>query len=221
MPSNSTDWIVSGSSSTTANNVIWTHWVNSSTTSATTVNDPWPIWVANGTSGTVTASSTTASTIDIWGGWVRDHVRYTQGAYRQQRVREASPEEVRQAQQRAQEAQQRRLVAEGERAAARERAQLLLNESLTEEQRAELADKGHFSFRSISKDGRVRHYRIKRGYMQNIHEIEPESGRILNTICAHPQMRVPDEDAMLIQKLMLQDPDSHDQFLRVANIRQH
>lgn len=196
MNSNTADWRVSSisTSSSTSSSIIWDLWTTAYPTATTTVNN------------TVTASSST-----IWTGWIEDY----------NSVIIASAEDVRRLREAQQRNQAQRVQAEGERAAARERAKLLLNESLSEEQRAELADKGHFSFRSISKDGRVKHYRIKRGYMRNIHEIEPQSGRILNTICAHPQMRVPDEDAMLIQKLMLQDPESHDQFLKIANIQSH
>jgi len=206
---------VSNTSTTTTgdfNDVVWTAW-NTPTTSSTITGNAriWTSWVETATSSTSTTNiittdswtSNSASNTLVWGSWndnyhaVRQEIRISNEEYRR---REAQ-----------------RLQVEGERREARERAARLLNENLNEQQRLELAEKGHFHLRSLSRDGQERIYRIRKGQVQNIHEVDA-SGRILNTICAHPRVAVPDEDAMLIQKLMLESPEGHDDFLKIANI---
>src|SRR5690606_14901979 len=202
----------SSSGSKASVSVTWTQWNNDYITSSsiTAITDPWPIWV-RGTAGSVTCSATSIpsatssnTTSIIWTGWVRDHSRIVQ----------ASAEDVRRSEEARQRNQAERIRIEGERAIARERAELLLQESLSEQQRAELAEKGYYSLQSISKEGQIKHYRIRRGIAQNINEVDPSSGKVLKTICAHPRVSVPEGDAMLVQKLMLEDPESHDQFLQ-------
>jgi len=98
-----------------------------------------------------------------------------------------------------------------ERKEARERARALLAEHLTARQRRELRDQGWFSLRS-SRGGV---YRICQGQVQNV--LAEVDGRVARRYCAHPQaVRVPDEDAMLAQKLMLESDE--DAFLAVANL---
>lgn len=211
---------------------IWTEWNNtyivSASTSASTVaaRDTWTVWV-RGQNGVITANSadditvtgsTANSTVRIWGAWTANY-RISNEEF-QARQRRTAEQEAQYAERRAQQ-EQARIQAEGEKQAARERAAMLLRAHLSEEQRLELADKGYFTIRSIDKNGQTRHYQIRKGFHQNIHEVDPSTGRRLNTICAHPQVRVPDEDAMLIQKLMLESPEGHDEFLRIANVSRH
>lgn len=104
--------------------------------------------------------------------------------------------------------------AEAEQAQARERAEKLLQEALSAEQRAQLADKGYFELVTLSTGGARRRYRIKRGQAGNIQQLD-ESGRVLKRLCAHPREVVPDADAMLAQKLWLEARE--EEFLRIAN----
>lgn len=207
------DYIVSGSTKDTW--VIWNNDYITSSTTASVTPDPWPIWVrSSGTATTTVNGSTTSATriitadssAIVWESWTQ-HYRI-------------SNEEFRAREERRERQRQESIRIEGERKAARERAQILLRESLSEAQREELANKGYFSLQSIARDGRIRNYRIRQGQVRNIQEVDA-SGRILSTICAHPRMRVPDEDAMLIQKLMLESQDGHDDFLRIANVSRH
>lgn len=215
---------------------VWGNWndtyvVSSNSTSASTTaaTQVWTVWVRDNERGRVITAQTnnisvtgstnsTGSSVRIWSGWSENYRISNEEFQRRQRV--TAEQQARYEAQRAQQ-EQARIQVEGEKQAARERAAMLLRAHLSEEQRLELADKGYFTIRSIDKNGQTRHYQIRKGFHQNIHEVEPASGRRLNTICAHPQVRVPDEDAMLIQKLMLESPEGHDEFLRIANVSRH
>jgi hypothetical protein len=98
-----------------------------------------------------------------------------------------------------------------EAAEARARARVLLEEHLTEEQRAVLSREKFFEV--LSRDGR-RRYRITHGRAGNVYLLGPD-GRPVTRYCAHPVDRVPDEDTMLAQKLMLESCE--EDFLRLAN----
>lgn len=100
-----------------------------------------------------------------------------------------------------------------ERIAVIDRAALLLKENLTREQLKEFEKDMRFTVRS--QDGQ-RLYRINRGRVQNIEEVDDRGNR-MSILCAHPVDEVPDFDTMLAQKLMLE----HDEqaFLRLANRR--
>jgi hypothetical protein len=198
-------WIESCSTTVTSDQ-IWQVWTVSNATSSTTVSDPWPIWVRGSTNSATTTIVTSGTNAIVWDAWSRNWQRHIHAPPRQRTVEEIA------------QAEQRRIQAEGEKKEARERAARLLQEHLTPEQKAELADKGFFTLQSIDRNGRTRHYQIRKGYQRNVHEVDPATGRRLNTICAHPKVAVPDEDAMLIQKLMLESPVGHEEFLRIANI---
>jgi len=104
--------------------------------------------------------------------------------------------------------------AEGERAKAREKAEILLREHLLPKQKEELSLHGHFHVEIIARSGERRRYRIERGRSRNIKQVTAD-GRIIKTLCAHPVMDVPDADTMLAQKLYLEAEE--DEFLRIAN----
>lgn len=211
------------SSSAVTNTIVWDAW-NDGYTSATSSTNIWTIWVRGsattstsvtvGTGNIVAAGSTTAGTSGtiIWGTWNNTYVE----SQEQVQARLRRNEEARQRQiQYNEEARLQRLVTDTERAAARERAALLLNEALSEQQRLELADKGHFSLRVIdSKTQEERLYRIRRGRSGNVDRVDA-SGRVLNKFCIHPIIACPDEDTMLAQKLMLEHDE--EKFLRTAN----
>lgn len=164
-------------------------------TSARTLTTTWSAW--NSTSVT-------------WGadGWV---VTDSAGTERLNLRDEGQAQAVLQRQQ---QIQAEYLRVEGERAKARERAEKLLRESLSDKQRAELTEKGFFTLECHDEKG-VRHYRIRRGQHVNIDQVDPGSGRVIKRLCAHPRDQVPDADAMLAQKLMLEA--SEETFLKIAN----
>lgn len=100
---------------------------------------------------------------------------------------------------------------------ARIKAERILTDHLSNEQRQDLSRFGFFKLYVNSKDG-PKVYRIRRGQVQNIDLMREKADGTLEpiqTLCAHPEMMVPDADAMLIQKLMLESAE--DQFLQIAN----
>lgn len=174
----------------TGNVIIWQIW--NQTLSATTIGVP-----SNDTSLILTAASTNTAVWTVWNEQLNESEEQVQARLR----REA-------------EYREQRIVAEAERAKARDRAAKLLQEALSPEQRAEFADKGHFHLSTLTKEGQRRRYRIERGRSRNVKQVD-ESGRVLKTLCAHPIAAVPDEDTMLAQKLWLEAQE--DEFLRIAN----
>jgi hypothetical protein len=101
-----------------------------------------------------------------------------------------------------------------ERAAAAARAEILLTESLTAAQAAELQQTNAFHLTTIAADGTRRRYRIRRGRAGNVDQLD-DAGRVLKRLCIHPTLAVPDADTMLAQKLLLETDEAT--FLRVAN----
>jgi hypothetical protein len=91
---------------------------------------------------------------------------------------------------------------------ASKRAEKLLRNHLTAEQREDLDKKGYFQI-IVDK----RHFRIKRGTSHNVVEVN-KNGRKIRTFCAHPD-GVPESDVMLSQKLALEIQPSA--FFSVAN----
>lgn len=187
---------------------VWTIWndeYNSATTTTIT---------GGGTGSTARIIYTPANHAQVWGAWHEEHTltREQQELRAQQRLRQQQEWE-RTRQQRETE----RIRVEGEQKLARERAAILLQESLSERQRAELRDKGYFSLETIdSKTGQRRRYQIAggRGQHGNVYQVD-ESGKRIYSFCIQPRERVPDEDAMLAQKLMLEHCE--EDFLKIAN----
>lgn len=173
---------------TSTDTATWTTWTASST-SATTA--PWVVW----------ATSSTATTSDVtWTGWVTTgnsvvyRVTPEQSDAERQRIRE------------------RAAAAEAERKAARDRARQLLLSMLDVRQREQLEREQFFEV--ITNHSR-RRYRIRQGTHGNVRLVD-ETGREVTSYCAQP-LGVPDEDAMLAQKLMLETDE--EAFLKVANAR--
>ena len=99
-------------------------------------------------------------------------------------------------------AQERRLR---ERKTAVAAAEKLLHEHLEESQREALKEHGHFEV--VGASGK--RYRIERGHSGNIVDFE---GR--RRLCVHP-FDVPDQDAMLAQKLWIETAD--EELAQIAN----
>lgn len=94
------------------------------------------------------------------------------------------------------------------------RARKLLREHLTDVEHQQLAEEGYFEIESESG----RRYRIYQGFSRNIVEIDPETGLAVARLCAHGgyASKMPTEDHMLAQKLMLQAAEKD--FRKIANI---
>lgn len=194
-------------------------WGQGNDTSNTVSRETWVIW----NEGYESYSSTTGITSNrIWTYWTEscnsNSTTITANTSIWPRIRERSAEEVQRDLQLAEERNQARIRVEGERAQARERAILLLRESLSDRQRGELAEKGHFTLTvHDSKTQERRHYRIRKGREGNVDRVD-ENGKRLHGYCIHPAIRCPDEDTMLAQKLMLEGGQEQE-FLQIANRR--
>jgi flagellar biosynthesis GTPase FlhF len=92
---------------------------------------------------------------------------------------------------------------------AKDRAEALLLRYLSEQQKEQLRLHNYFHV-VVGEDT----YRIKRGFAGNVKLLDKE-GREIRSFCIHPRERVPDADAMLAQKLMLET--DLPQFLKTAN----
>lgn len=96
-----------------------------------------------------------------------------------------------------------------ERAAAVEKARVLLLQHLDDEQRAEFEEHRHFHV--ISSAGR--RFQIRLGRESNVSLVN-EQGGISRTFCIHVRDQVPDEDNVLAQMLLLRA--NEEDFLRIA-----
>lgn len=165
----------------------------------------WPTWVYSYQS-TSTAGTATASCVNIWPAWVASYsatvsttATYS-GVIWQQWVDGTGYY----AAQPFQEANER--VKEH---AAVARAEELLREHLNEEQRS-----SYDMFREfLCKAQSGKTYRIRKGTSNNVFLLNDEGAEIMR-FCIHPQ-GVPDGDAMLAQKLMLETDEKS--FTRIAN----
>lgn len=92
------------------------------------------------------------------------------------------------------------------------RARRLMQEHLTAQELDQLAEKDYFEVSSSSG----RRYRIYRGHSRNVVELD-KLGREVNRLCAYSREggRMPDEDHMVIQKLMLMTDE--EAYRKVAN----
>jgi len=199
-------------------------WMSSGTSSATTINlgNSWHIRTT-GTSSTTgwydIADNCTSAANAAWysTGWQNcDHA--TMKKYG--RVRE-TPE---QAADRAAKAELARQAAVIEAAkvkvftdTAKARARKLLFSMLNADQQKELDEKNHFHLTVHSRDGSMRVYRIETGYAGNV-KLLGVDGQPVKRYCIHADYRLPHEDQMLAQKLLLETNEP--EFLRIANMTQ-
>jgi len=105
---------------------------------------------------------------------------------------------------------------------SKERARRLLASMLSPEQREEFEAENRFHLRVIDgKSGEERVYRIDQGFQGNVKLLGPD-GRPVKSYCIHAATtddeghRLPNEDHMLAQKLLLQTDE--ESFLRIANM---
>ena len=93
---------------------------------------------------------------------------------------------------------------------AKERAEKLLVSCLDKEQREDL--EVHSRFRILVGSN---WYSIGRGHAGNVYLLDKEGDRPTVRYCAHPIDSVPDADAMLAQKLLLETDEAA--FVQIAN----
>lgn len=100
---------------------------------------------------------------------------------------------------------------------AKARARRLLVSMLNPDQRKELEEKNHFHLTVHSRDGAMKVYRIEHGYAGNV-KLLGHDGQPVKRYCIHADSRLPYEDQMLAQKLLLEANEA--EFLRIANMTQ-
>lgn len=192
----------------------WTTWCDS--TPSITGASAWGYWIDDtnvtaSTSSTITTSST-SSTSDIWGYWIE---RVSESRIIVHPVHELTEEEK----------QLEAELAESNRLAAIERKKIrderkakatkLLLETLDRKQKKDLEKRKHFYVRG-GKSGHL--YKIKQGRVGNVELVDARK-RVKQKLCAHPQIGCPDEDTMLVQKVMIEHMEDH--FRDIANITYH
>lgn len=193
--------------------MVWYNWTSNVTNcTSTSTTDAWYCW----TEGT---STNTASTInaDVWGAWVVNctfsGTTTSTAVYRPTHV-ETEAERAKRVER---EERYRREQAEREARAkaARERAEGLLLEHLSERQRDEYKRGKSFTV-AARRSGRRYRIMCAGGIVANVHELDAH-GKTSRRLCAHVShsFGVPSPDHFLAQKLMLEHHE--DEFRRVAN----
>jgi hypothetical protein len=162
-------------------------------------------WIEWNRPYTCASTSTIITThAEVWREWVRlrpEQILPPVRVSEEERARRQAEE------QRWREAEEKRRQ---EQAEADTKAETLLRACLTAEQNEDLQKKGCFYLYVGDKK-----YRVKRGYAGNVELVDSKDDRTIHRYCIHPQMRVPDADAMLAQKCMLEANEA--EFLRIAN----
>lgn len=195
---------------------IWNGWCRVSVAgdTATATSTVWSGWISNATSASgAECSISTADT--IWQGWSAV-VKYSH--VEPSPLPPPTPEELerrRRDEETWRQQEQERLRKKEEelkkREAAVARAEQLLRLFLTEEQLAELERNKCFHVQAPSGT----RYQIGRGQHGNIAELDA-NGKKIRRYCIQPTGGLPDPDAMLAQKLMLETDE--ERFKRIANV---
>lgn len=177
------------------NDDIWTTWIRSatSTTSSTIIqNEIWTLW--NQAQATVTAMYPTiihAQDRMIARGRVSPEERAREEAANQALLEHYEKEKAAKAE-------------------ANRKAEVLLRSCLTQQQLDDLEKKKCFFLYS-----KGRKYRIDRGQHGNVKLLD-DRDHVVESYCIQPTGRLPDADAMLAQKLLLEsDPES---FRKISNV---
>lgn len=201
--------------------LMWARWMQSSATSTTTSATGWAI---DDSSTSITFPVTFGNTCSanlVWGSTAWMLTEHRRHQHHVEVVREKTPAQLAQiavdiaaATERRQEAarleaqrQQFRLVSNG-------RARNLLNQMLSPAQRLMLETKSYFELTVHDRDGASRTYRIEHGYAGNVKLLDAK-GVPVRRYCIHADSRLPYEDQMLAQKLLLESNEM--EFLKIAN----
>jgi hypothetical protein len=199
-------------------------WMSSGATSATTINlgNSWHIRTSGSSSTTGwydIADNCTSAANAAWysTGW-QDCDHATMKKYG--RVRE-TPEQAADRAAKAELARQAQAIEDAKRKVftdtAKSRARRLLFSMLNPDQQKELEEKNHFHLTVHDRSGSMRVYRIEHGYAGNVKLIGVD-GQPVKRYCIHADSRLPYEDQMLAQKLLLETNEEH--FLKTANMTQ-
>ena len=105
----------------------------------------------------------------------------------------------------------KRIARVNKRNTAEQRAKQLLWQTLSREQRREMAEHGWFHI-----EVGCRRYRFKKGRIGNVERVD-DNGEVITRYCCHPIDMVPDYDTVLSQMMMIIHNEA--EFLRVANVR--
>lgn len=100
---------------------------------------------------------------------------------------------------------------------AKARARKLLFSMLNPDQQKELEEKNYFHLTVHDRSGSIRVYRIEHGYAGNV-KLLGVDGQPVKRYCIHADSRLPYEDQMLAQKMLLETNEEH--FLKTANMTQ-
>lgn len=203
----------------------WMASTTSSTTAATTINlgSSWHIRTT-GTSSTTgwydiedgcTAAANAAWYSTGWQDCKHTQVRWTPS------VVQRTPEQIAEAAAKAELARQAAIIEAAKvkifTDTAKARARKLLFSMLNTDQQKELEEKNFFHLTVHDRSGSMRVYRIEHGYAGNVKLIGVD-GQPVKRYCIHADYRLPYEDQMLAQKLMLETNEP--EFLRIANMTQ-
>lgn len=196
----------------------WSAWTTTSSTSTArtyTTDNVWYAW--SDSKITATATATTTTTNDTWVTWTTDST--TGRGVRNVQIRQVAPPHFYRpgAEQRAEDRARAARIAVAREEKARKQAEAdaraneLLMDNLTEQQKEDVVRDGFFFVPSKRPD---RQYRIRKGRVGNVDVME--KGRVLHRLCAHPDVQCPDDDTRLAQKLMLEHME--DAFIGRANV---
>lgn len=173
---------------------VWSGW-----------NGSWSNTAATNTAAAYTI--TVAANSYTWSGWNEDHHAVAESEA--QRAARLEADRI-----------ERERRGRLDRATATERAEVrrvailkadkLLESVLSSVQRDQLKKLGGFVLRGQS--GQL--YRIRMGRSANVDVLDAQ-GNVVDRLCAHPAMNVPDQDTMVAQKVMLECDEAV--FLRMAN----
>jgi hypothetical protein len=198
---------------------VYRGWVTGTSTSATTIDLLWPD-IGTSSTATWTATGTTAAANAVWtsNSWLmptHTQVRWTP------QVIERTPEQIAEVAAKAELARQERVRDEAKKKiftdAAKVRARNLLMQMLNADQKKELEEKNLFHLTVHSRDGSMKVYRIEYGYAGNV-KLLGNDGQPVKRYCIHADYRLPYEDQMLAQKMLLEANEP--EFLRIANMTQ-
>ena len=178
-------WASETTTATTASDSVWGYWVDQGTASSTTAT--WTQWTSNTASGSYVVRAT-----DAW-----QPVPLT--------AEQLAALEVKRLEQQKLEAERQAKIQ-----AAKQKAEALLLEHLTDEQ--ERAWREERAIFVTSQSGK--RFKIKDGRAHNIFELGPDNVPI-REYCVHVQPDIPNADNVLAQKLALEH--NEDALLRLAN----
>lgn len=202
--------VFTSTSATSAGDItplVWSAWnhdvfsVTSDELTSSTNDFVWRVWM------NATSTALTLSNEQLWQNW-NSNVLLGTAMRIHAPAPPPSPEVLAERARLDAEARERSARIAAEAAAARDRAEQLLVEHLTPQQREQLRANGYFEVEVAGKT-----YRIRRGRAGNVRQVI--EGREKLQLCIHPTEMVPDADTMLAQKLLLEADE--ESFLRIAN----